>query len=163
MILVFDAVTLIYLGKAKVLEKLGGLNAQLIIPSKVYVEVVDVGIEKGFEEAVYVKGLVDSKLFSVEECDIGQLKIKTLDQADLEVLELAKKLKGTIVTDDQKLRNLASIEKVDNVGSVFLLFLLLKNKIITKTGLKSTVDKMIDCGWYCSTDFYTMIINKLEH
>ncbi|MBI4163332.1 MAG: DUF3368 domain-containing protein [Candidatus Aenigmarchaeota archaeon] len=161
MILVFDAVTLIYLGKARTLEKLEKLDAQLIIPAKVYREVVDVGIKRGFEEAVYIKMLVDSKLFSVEEGDIGQLKV--VEQADLEVLELAKKLKGTAVTDDQKLRNLTSIEKVDNAGSVFLLLLLFKKKIITKAEVKSIIDKMIGSGWYCSTDFYTAIINKLAH
>lgn len=160
MTFIFDSGPLLYLGKAKLLGKLVKLGEKLIIPKSVYREVVEIGLEKGFEDAAYVKDLIDSGVFLVKSPK-NKLKVKGISEADKETLELAKELGGIAITDDQKLRSVCSIEKVDSAGSIFLIFVLVKNKALKKDDAKKAIDRMIDFGWYCSTDLYATIINSL--
>ena len=161
MILVFDSAPLIYFGKTKLLEKIAKINFKLVVPKSVYREVIEIGIERGFEESIYVKEIVD-RSFEIKSAKNQSTKFGGLETADMETLEIAKEIKGTAVTDDQKMRNMASIEKIDNVGSVFIIFLLLKEKIIKKQDAIEAINKMIESGWYCSTDFYSVILSKLN-
>ncbi|HLD42166.1 MAG TPA: DUF3368 domain-containing protein [archaeon] len=163
MLFVFDSAPLIYFGKTRVLEKIAKLNAKFVIPKTVYKEVVETGLEAGFEDAAYVKELVNSGLFVVKEVPISDKRkiLAGIDEADMETLLLAKELKGAAITDDQKVRNLASLENTESAGSVYIILLLVKNKIITKIEAKSLIDKIIEFGWYCSTDLYTVIVESL--
>jgi len=79
----------------------------------------------------------------------------------METLLLAKELKGAAITDDQKVRNLASLENTESAGSAYIILLLVKNKIITRIEAKNLADKIIEFGWYCSTDLYTVIVESL--
>lgn len=163
MLFVFDSAPLIYFGKTRMLEKIAKLEGKFVMPKAVYKEIIEAGLEKGFEDAVYVKGIVDSGLFSVKEIEVPD-KWKPLigiEEADKETLLLAKELKGTAITDDQKVRNIATVEKIDSSGSVFIILLLVKNRIIARNEAKSLIDTIIDMGWYCSTDLYTVIVNSL--
>lgn len=165
MLFVFDSAPLIYFGKTRMLGKIAKLEGKFIIPKTVYKEVVEIGLQAGFEEAFYIKGIADSRPFEVKQTTISDngKYPAGIDEADRETLLLAKELKGTAITDDQKVRNIASLENIDSSGSVYIILLLVKNKIITKLEARGLIDRMIELGWYCSTDLYTIIINSLSN
>lgn len=166
MILIFDSTPLIYLGLSRALEKVGRLKGRKIIPGKVYKEVVEKGTELGKEEAFYIQRLVEKRVFQVKE-QKGKYfelfsKIKGIEEGDAECLALAKELGGVAVMDDEKARNLAEVENIGHGGTVFIIFRMLKEGIIGKKEARDLIDKIIESGWYCSTDLYLLIIKELE-
>ena len=168
MILVFDSTSLIYFAKLKILDKLANLNAKRIIPKSVYTEVVTEGKHKGKEDAFLVDKLVSKDVFSVNVAKdkefINRLSsIPSIAYADAETLALAKELNGIAVLDELPSRTIAAIEKIKFHGSVFLLFLLHKEKVISKKEIKEQVDDMIKLGWHCSTELYAAILDEIEN
>lgn len=160
--LIFDATPLIYLCKVRVLEKLTQLRITNIIPLSVYKEVVEKGKEN--EEASYIQKLVDEKVFEIAKVNdkIESLSYNPLlDEADVDVLSLAKQQNCIAIMDEKAGRSSAAIEHIKHAGSIFILFKLLKSKIISKTELRKILDKMIEEGWFCSTDLYAYILSRL--
>jgi|TARA_Y100000310_G_scaffold302329_1_gene339546 predicted nucleic acid-binding protein len=160
--LVFDSGPLIYLGKIRILEKLTGFKN--IIPYLVYQEVVKEGKKLGKEDAFYVETLVEENVFTVMKSKevITSLPDTSLSKADREVLNLAKQKKATAVIDEEVGRKIAEVIGVDTLGSVGVLFTLLRNKKISKLELKESIESMIEAGWFCSTYLYTKILKELN-
>ena len=162
---IFDSTPLIYLGKVKVLEKIKKLQTRNIIPLPVFVEVVARGKEQGKIDAFYVGSLVENKLFEVMKVQLTLTRLEEnshLDMADIEVLSLAKSLKARAILDDEEARGAADIEGILKGGSIFILFRLLKSKVITKKECRLVVDSMLKDGWRCSTEMYAFILGELE-
>lgn len=163
--LIFDATPLIYLGKLKILEEIQILRTKNIICKSIYNEVVEEGKKRGFEEANYIKKLVDKGLFQIVEVNNLIKSIQenpNLKYADIEILSFAKRNNSTVVADDEEVRKVARTEDVEYVGSIFILFKLLKHKRISKKELRNLLDKMINLGWRCSTELYALILEELE-
>lgn len=168
MIFIFDSTTLIYFAKIKILNKVGNLNAAKIIPESVYNEVVLQGKQKGEEDALLVEKLINSGIFKVNKAQDKTflsylLNIPSLSEADAETLTLAKELNGIAILDETSSRNIAEIENIDYHGSVYLLFLLYRQKLIEKQEIKAYVDQMIRLGWRCSTEFYAAILEEINN
>ncbi len=167
MILVFDSTPLIYLAKVEILSKLTDLNIELVIPRKVYEEVVEEGRRKGKQDAFAVEKLVSAGKFKVAEAKdkkfLNHISANpALSPADAETLALAKELKGTALLDESISRSVAEVEGIALHGSVFLLFLMQKRRIISKAELRNLFDSMISAGWRCSTELYAAILAEIE-
>lgn len=167
MILVFDSTPLIYLAKAGVLPKLAGLRMKLVIPRSVYEEVVVEGRRRGKEDALVVEKLVSDASFAVADAHDKDfvkrlLSNPGLSKADAETLALARELKAVAAVDESLCRSVAELEGVGFHGSVFLLFLLHKKKVISKADLKATINSMVESGWRCSTELYAAILAEIE-
>lgn len=167
MILVFDSTPLIYLAKAEILSKIPELKEEVVIPKEVYKEVVEEGKRKGKQDAFAVEKLVSSGKFKVNGTTDKKLferlsANQTLSPADAETLALAKELKGTAILDESVARSVAELENISMHGSVFLLFLMNKRKIISKAEIRDFIDKIVGCGWRCSTELYATILAEIE-
>ena len=90
------------------------------------------------------------------------MKNPNLERADIDVLSLAKRLNGKAIIDDEEARSATEIENIDKGGSIYLLFKLLKSKIIPKKECRDMIDKIIASGWRCSTEMYAYILKELE-
>ncbi len=165
--LIFDASPLIYLAKVDLIKDLKELPGKKIIPKKVYKEVIEAGSANGLSDAIRISQAIDQGIFEISEVKNADfytqlLKTPRLHKADAEVLALAKELKGCAVIDEKAGRNIAEQEKIECGSTVFILFKLLKNKIIDKTEFKKYLDEMIAVGWYCSSEFYISVIGLLD-
>lgn len=165
--LIFDATPLIYLAKAGILERIESIEGKKAVPREVYEEVVVKGKEVGERDAVIVEKSVKKNMVEVLEVERGELYRKLsenprLSDADVAVLVLADKRGATAILDDEYARTVADAEGIESRGTVFLLFRLLKDGEMTAREVKETVDKMIESGWYCSTDLYADILNQIE-
>jgi predicted nucleic acid-binding protein len=161
--LVFDATPLIHLSKVHILEKLPALKKQLLIPASVYEEVVVKGKEIGKDDAVYIERLVHKNTFTIINVkkQLPALPASILSPADIDVLSYAHTTKGYAVIDEDAARNVADIMEIKTIGSVGILFHLLKAKAINKKDAKIAIDKMIENGWFCSPQLYSYIVGKL--
>lgn len=162
--LIFDATPLIYLAKAETIGELAELEQEKLIPEKVYQEVVVEGRKNGEPDAEWIAQLVDKGVFDTETVENNQIDRSTefLSQADISVLELTKTKDGTAIMDEEYGRNIAEVENIETHGTAFLVLRLLKKDVISSEEAQNTIDSMIDEGWYCSTDLYKEIVNKIE-
>jgi len=162
--LIFDSTPLIYFAKAGLINLLKKLPDEKIIPKLVYEEVVTKGKDIDKCDAFIIDELVKSRVFILKESrEAAEFsKVPKLHKADAEVLALAREMNGIAIIDDMAARNIAIIEGIEYGGSIWLLFRLVKKKIIKKTEAKNSVDNFIKIGWRCSTELYSVIMKELE-
>ncbi len=164
--IVFDATPLIYFAKAKIIDKIAALHPEKIILESVYKEVVIKGKEKGKEDAFHLDNTIQNKIFSIQKFQskvIPSAKAnKALSETDREVLSFCKVHKTSLIADDEQVRIIAEVEGIEHHGSMYVLFSLLKQKIMTKKECRDALKIMIESGWYCSLDLYQDILEKLS-
>ncbi len=134
---------------------------------QVYREVVTQGKRRGESDAFLIEDLVNKGIFEVRNVKkkilLRELQIiPFLHLADIETLALAKELKGIAVIDERLGREIADIEEIENRGTIFILFRLLKAGLLDKKELRDKLDDMIEKGWRCSTELYAVILKELE-
>ncbi|MBS3790927.1 MAG: DUF3368 domain-containing protein [Candidatus Thermoplasmatota archaeon] len=54
------------------------------------------------------------------------------------------------------------MQGIETKGIVWLIFEFLRNDVISKDESKDFIDSMIDEGWYCSTDLYKNMLQRVE-
>ncbi|MDI6720844.1 MAG: DUF3368 domain-containing protein [Candidatus Aenigmarchaeota archaeon] len=162
--LVLDSTPLIYFAKIGLIEKLGRLKAEKIIPSHVFHEVVEKGKEANKPDSFIIEKFVRVGRCRIEKSDIPEafLQYSRMTTADAETLELARKFSGIAIIDDSYLRTVAEYESIDYRGSIFLLFRLYEEKLIKRGEIKYYLDTMISHGWRCSTELYVLMLNEIN-
>ena len=164
---VFDATPVIYLAKAEALEHLDELPKPRLIPTPVYKEVVEIGLEEGYPDARRIERLVGDGVFSVvdvEETDIYKrlLENDSLSRADVSVLACADSRDGVAVMDETYGRDVATVEGIETRGTGYLVLLLVKRGVIEPETARDIIDAMLDVGWYCAPAVYAKIVGKIE-
>ena len=164
---IFDATPLIYLAKTGLIAKLEKLEGKKIIPKSVFEEVVIKGMQKSVTDAKILEEAVNDKIFEIKEAaDKSFLKKlaknSSIDIADAEVLAIAKELNGIAIMDDSDAKKLANIAGINAKGTAFLLFRLLKKGLITKNEFRDKFNQIVESGWYCSVDFYAIVMDELD-
>lgn len=167
MTFVFDATPLIYLGKVNRLDVLEPLQRELLVPGRVYEEVVSDGIEKGYADARRVDEFVRNGPLQrerVEETErFRTLVAETeLTPADTAVLLLADEVDGTAVMDEKHGRDVADVEGIDTRGTAYLLLSLVERGALGREDARDSIDAMLDAGWHCSPNLYAKIVRKLD-
>jgi predicted nucleic acid-binding protein len=164
---VFDSAPLIFLAKAGALNYLEKINNKKLIPLPVYDEVIAEGKKFGYSAALLRDEFVKKGMFESSELKNTGLmehlsKVPNISESDAHAICLAKELDAVLILDDKKARLIAEVEGVECAGSAYIVFLLLKKSIISKTEAKQILERMIEAGWFCSTDLYVHILNELE-
>jgi len=164
--LIFDSTALIYLAKTSLLRLAGHLRDERLMPPTVQLEVVTKGMEKGAPDAAIIERLAAEGVIRVKEIEDVKFfealrRNPRLHKADAEVIVLAKDLGGIAILDEEVARSVADVYEVRNRGTVYILFRLLKAKIISIEQARGAIDQMISAGWRCSTALYVEIMKQL--
>ena len=159
---VFDSSSLIYLGKVKLLEKIVLLPGERFIPQEVYDEVLIKGSKRNEPEISYIGELIKKRQFVIRNTGINVTNDPLLSDADKEVLSLAKETKSIAIIDENYAKHLAKSLNIKSHGSLYVLILLVKKKIITKKQAVNYLNKMIKLGFYLSIDKYKDVMRILE-
>ena len=162
--LIFDATPLIYLAKSYGVKLLTELDEELVIPQKVFKEVVEKGLENDEPDARKIQILVDEDVFEVRNCELeGFLERNSnLSLADKQVLKIADETGSAAVMDEAYGRRIAESEDIETRGTAYIVLKLQKLDILTDEESKELIDELVDQGWYCSTSLYKDILNKIE-
>ncbi|WP_436932701.1 DUF3368 domain-containing protein [Halosimplex halobium] len=164
---VFDATPLIYLAKADALDIVDDHDERCIVPAPVHEEVVDEGIEAGYPDARRVEAAIDADTFEVVTVAETPLRARleenpNLSDADAAVLACAAARDGVAVMDETAGRDAASVEGIPTRGTAYLVLSQVSDGPLTAEKGRAVVDAMVDAGWYCSTDMYAKIRDKLD-
>jgi predicted nucleic acid-binding protein len=167
MTLVFDATPLIYLGKADRIDVLAETEQRLVIPGRVYAEVVEDGTKRGYPDAKRIgrrcrDGLFERQTYERDERFERLSDGTNLAPADTATLLLADETDGTAVMDEKHGRAIAEVEHIDSRGTTYLLLSLVKGGDLPADEARETIDAMVSAGWHCSTDLYSKMLRTLE-
>ena len=150
MTIVVDASSLILLAKINLLGKLLEKN-QLIIPEKVYIEVMK-GKEKAMLDALLVEKLVDEDKIKIQKVnqELYQKiwKLFGLWAGEAEVLALALNDNLPIITDDKKCLNATKAADINYITTLDVVIALFQKKYINKEKAKKSLDMLEEYGWY---------------
>jgi predicted nucleic acid-binding protein len=157
--LVFDATPLIYLAKSEKIEEVDRLEGEKFIPEKVYEEVVEE--PENEPDAEKIRKTVEVDIFTVVPSEVEE-ESDFLSQADLQVLKVAEDRDAVAVMDEENGRNVADVRGIETRGTAFIVLRMQKEGMISQKEAEKIIDRMIDEGWYCSTDLYKEIMKKIE-
>lgn len=115
----------------------------LVIPEEVYAEAVEKGIEKREPDAVLIKRSVENKWIAVRRVK-KILELPFLGMGERAAISLALESKvQTICVDESPARNAARQLGLNTIGSLGILVLLAKSKLISRQQALHLLDEMI--------------------
>jgi len=133
----------------------------------VYDEVVETGLDEGYPDARRVEQAVENGQFDVVSIEQTTLvdrlsENQQLSDADVAVLACAAAHDGVAVMDEAYGRDVADVEDITTRGTAYLVLLLAKTGAVDVDEARSTIDAMVEKGWYCSPSVYAKILQKLD-
>lgn len=161
-IIVADTSSLILLGKCGLIEVLSK-NFKVIIPKRVFNEVVNEETLKQYPDANVIAELVNNK--KIEVISIEKLKFKfpiTLDEGEIEAIILTRQMGNAIlVTDDGKAIKTCRYLKIPFIISPKVVIELYRLGKIDFIDAKTSIDKLRMIGRY-SPDIIAEALLRLE-
>ncbi|MCW3998623.1 MAG: hypothetical protein NWE93_00095 [Candidatus Bathyarchaeota archaeon] len=170
MLAVKDSMILIHLAKGGVLREACEMFGQVIIPPSVHAEVVERGIKAQYPDAFVVQKLEKEGVIKVvkvtDEKLLGELKKYGLHSGELEAVTLyIQKKANVIASNDDKVRQLRLILNLNLISSLEIIFILAKNKIITKSRAIRCLRELKKIGWFSNNvvESIMMEVEKIDH
>ena len=165
-LVVSNAGPLIHLAKINLLHVLKDLYQEVIIPFEVKVEAVDLGMAKGFADAIQINDAVDEGWIKVEEIELTQEFIKMAQIAGLKTAEAAViyhayKNHGTALLDEDSARALARTLGIPIRGTLGIILESLKRGFLSRTEAFKALEKLSDI-MYLSADLYIIVRDEIE-
>ncbi|MBU7014578.1 MAG: DUF3368 domain-containing protein [Theionarchaea archaeon] len=164
---VFDSSPLIYLNKVGLKRIFTDLEGEKTIPPQVYQQVIVNGKMRGEADALIAEELVERGVLQVVEVENGFMKtLKRLEaglhEGELEVLALAKSRNGIAILDESIARDTATILGIEVHGTLFLVFLMVKWKILKREKARDKVNSMIKKGFRLGHEEYLKFLELLQ-
>lgn len=156
---------LIYLSKINRLQLLKSLFKEISIPTQVYDEII-IGKMNKFLDALIIERAVKDKWIKVidtkvdnEVADFSQ----DLDIGEIAVISLAIKLKPQlIIIDDASARTIAESFGFNVKGTLYILLKAYKKKLINKTEVKDSVNRIVFAGFRISQELYIQVMDEID-
>lgn len=161
MTVVADACPLIFLAKIRCLDLLKRLfGSEIVLADSVRQEVV--GCSAAPAEAAELARFLATA--TSEPVAAARKYTAALSRADHETLALAVKRKADLLlTDDRLLRELAVFESVRPMGTLGVLLLAVRKRLLTKRAAKGHVDALVRRhGFRISIEVYEAVARKLD-
>lgn len=159
---VSDSTVLIFLAKLGKLPLLRKFYSKILIPEKVFEEVVKEGKKRGERDANIVEnairqGWVEVKKAAVDE-DVERFD---LGRGESEALSLARKLGcEEILADEESVRNVARILKIKPRGTMYFLTESLRNDEINFDEYLKFLENLVEEGFYLSEKVYLEAVRR---
>lgn len=159
--IVSNATPLIYLAKADKLPLLKSIVKEVVIPKAVFQEVVMEGKRLGEKDAYRVEGGINQGWLKVKEVK-NLLSFKfPLHFGEIEVISLAVEegIKKVLI-DDAKARSVADLSGLKPLGTLWVVLQAVKNRILDFDEFLSTIESIIQSGFYLKDEVYIKVIRK---
>jgi predicted nucleic acid-binding protein len=155
-----NASPLIFLAKLDMLDCLRVYEE--IYTTKQVIAEIERGLNKGFQEALSIKKLVDEGFIVVKNVK-SKKEGFGLHPGELSVIEMAKKMKLLeLIVDDKTAIHVAKYFGLKVVSTPFLLLKNLKAQKIEYEEFVDAMDGLIGFGYYISPNLYVKILKKAE-
>ncbi len=167
---VVDSTVLIYLARAGLLFILKRMYGQVLCPLRVYQEVVEKGIEKGYPDAESVKREVGRSLImrppEQERDEDARVDSRSkgfrLGKGELEGVALSCEISELFISDDDDAKRYAESLGIEGKGTIYLILKAYRGGIISKDGCSQAFEKMVSQGFRVSPDVVCIFYKKLR-
>jgi len=168
--IVSNASPLIYLAKASLLSILLHIYDEIQIPMSVKIECVDEGLRKGYIDAAIIKKYIDDGVIRVHNLDKETKKraelisrIFDLEVGESEVISLAiNKGENEVLIDEKRARKVAKLFGLTPRGTLYLIFVAVKNGFLSKKEAIKKVNDLIDKNFRIDIKVYRKFLELLE-
>jgi len=155
-----DSMIIIHLAKITLLEKSCDYFEDVVIPEKVYEEVLE-GKEKGYSEVSIIETLITNKKISIkkvgEETILKKANEFNIQKGEAEAVALYWQEKAELLaTDDDNVRKKSTILNIKMIGTPSIILKLYKEKIIEKDKTINSLNELKKIGWFSNA-----IIDKI--
>ena len=156
--IVKDSMVLIHLAKITLLERSCEYFKKVIIPKKVYEEVVSC---KEYPDTEIIESLVTNKKISIIEVknkkDIEKANQFNIQKGEAEAVALYwQENADFLATDDDNVRKKKEMLNINIIGTPIIILYLHKDRIITRDKFIESINKLRRIGWFNSS-----ILDKL--
>ena len=159
---VSNSTPLIFLAKIGKLGLLEKLFEVVLIPNKVFTEVVVEGKIRGYSDSFMVEKFIEKRIIQIREIKIGESPDIPIGSGELEAIELAVKMKiKDILIDETKGRRIARLYDLKPKGTLWILTKAFEDEIITKDELKNSISELIKSGYRIREEILIEIYNQL--
>lgn len=132
---------------------------EVIIPFAVYTEISQ---KKESPEFLSLKKAIEEKWVKVEKITLlPSLRTVTLGEGEKEAISLAAKHKLILIIDDDMAKKYAEIMGVEPHGTLYVLILAVRKKILNKKEAVDILHQMMKAGFYISTDVYAIFLAEI--
>ena len=157
---VINASPLIFLAKLDMLDCLRLYDN--IYTTEIIIKEIEKGLEKGFQEALSVRKLVEEGFVVVKKIT-SKKKGFGLHPGELSLIELAKMMGvAEIIVDDRSAIHVAKYFGLKVVSTPYLLLRNLKDGHIDLEEFQDAMDRLIGFGYFISPNLYVKILNKAK-
>ena len=161
-----NAGPLIHLAQTGQLHLLRQLYDTVLIPNGVKIEVVDRGKERGAADAVQIEEAIAEGWIKVQETAAppeftGTAETAGLDEAEAEVIYLAKNSGTTTLLDDEAARTFARALRLEVKGSIGVIIQALSEKLITQADAFDGLEHLSRI-MYLNVDTYRLARREIE-
>ena len=158
---VSNATPLIYLAKSDKLNVLKAIVRQVYIPDAVFQEVVIESKRLGEKDAYRVEKCIQQGWLNVQKVENMLTFDIPLHCGELEVISLAVQ-KGitNVLIDDAKARSIADLSGLQPLGTLWVILEVVKKHILDFDDFLSTLESIIDAGFYLKDEVYIRVIRK---
>ena len=144
------------------LSKIGKLNflRELFKEIKITKDVRDEVLIEGKPDSYAIKRAIDENWIKIE--DPKKEVFFGLGKGEESVISLALDKKDSLILDDALAIKVAKSFNIDIFRTTSIIFLALKNNLITKEEALKLVNKLIEEGYYISPKYYLVLVEELN-
>lgn len=153
MLVIKDAMILIHLSKIGLLEKACNFLGTVVIPKKVYNEMIKAGRKRNYPAAVLIgeiieKGDIEVKKVS-EDNLIKKAKSFNIQGGEAEAVALYwEENADLLATDDDNVRRKKELLNLSLIGTPVIILKLYENKVLKKSKFKRALEELKEIGWF---------------
>ena len=154
MVIISDSSPLIMLSKIKALDLLKKLYGDILMPEEVYNEIVSGEPYK--DEIIYFKSFKFKVVKVKKTLEFG------LGKGEESAINLALEKKAILIVDDYVARQIAKNLGLKVIGTLGLLLIFLKKRLINYEKFKNLLNELIENNFRISIELYNEVLNEAE-
>ena len=159
---VSNSTPLIFLAKIGKLNLLPEIFKLVLIPKKVFEEVVVKGKEKNYSDAFIVEDFIKKNDIIIKDIEIKELRNMPLGKGEIETIELALEQKITnVLIDETKGRRIARMYHLLPKGTLWVLTRAYENELLSREELRNCVYELIKHGFTIKEDILIEVLKEL--
>jgi predicted nucleic acid-binding protein len=168
---IVNASPLIWLAKIGKLSLLKTLYGQVLIPSEVYIETVEKGLEHEFRDAIIIKEACEQGWIKTIDLDNAQTRLrdkilaslKELDRGEVEAIVYAKTTKADLILlDGSTARAFAESWEIKAKGTLYVILKAYRQGALTKNETKESILNLVEKGFRIDPKLLTKIIKQIS-
>lgn len=165
-----DSTPLIWLSKIGKISLLKKIYKQIIIPLEVYNEVVTIGLQQGYSDAIVVKDSIEKGWIKVQTLNNTQAKrsqiilehAEELHHGEVQAIILAQDYHALLLMDESSGRAFAETWGLKVHGTIYVILQGLRKSIQTKEETMTDIYSLVEKGFRVEPSIILQVLKEIQ-